>query len=291
MAEDASLAAAFAHCEALVRDHDPDRYWAAFFASADKRPYLFALFAFNQEIARVRESVSAPLPGEIRFQWWRDLLDSQPAAANEDVTAPVAQALLATIDRFQLPLQPFHDLINARVFDLYDDVMPTVTDLEGYCGETSSVLFRLASLVLMDGRDPGGADVVGHGGVAFAITGLLRALPWHLQRGQTFIPAEILAPYGLERSTVLEPSGDDHVLRRALADMRSLARAHLAKTVEHIGDIHPDARAAALPFAIAPAYLKKMEAHDYAPRRTIIDIPHWQRLWALWRASLRWRGR
>ncbi|MGV6874899.1 phytoene/squalene synthase family protein [Pseudochelatococcus sp. B33] len=292
MTDDASLVEAFAYCEALVRDHDPDRYWAAFFAPADRRPHLFALFAFNQEIARVRESISAPLPGEIRFQWWRDLLDAHAgaAASRDEAQPPVARALIATIARFRLPVQAFQDLIDARVFDLYDDAMPSVADLEGYCGETSSVLFRLASLVLTDGREPGGADAVGHGGVAFAITGLLRALPWHLRRGQVFVPADIASRHGLDREGMLAPSADDAALRHALADMRALARDHLARALARISDISPDARAAALPLATVPAYLKQMEKRDYSPRRTIVEVPQWRRLWALWRASHRWRN-
>lgn len=293
MTDDASLGEAFSYCEALVRERDPDRYWAAFFAPADKRPHLFALFAFNQEIARVRESVSAPLPGEIRLQWWRDLLDGLGAAAaadevTDEASSPVARALAATIVGFRLPLQAFHDLIDARVFDLYDDIMPSVSDLEGYCGETSSVLFRLASLVLADGREPGGADAAGHGGVAFAIAGLLRALPWHLQRGQIFVPADIMARHGLDRDGTLAGTGDDEALDRALADMRALARDHLSKAQARISDLSPDARAAVLPLAIVPAYLARMESRGYSPRRTLVDLPQWRRLWTLWRASRRW---
>ncbi|WP_447341335.1 squalene/phytoene synthase family protein, partial [Mycobacterium tuberculosis] len=70
---------------------------------------------------------------------------------------PVAQALLDTVRRFRLPIAPLSGLVEARVFDLYDDPMPALSDLEGYAGETSSALIRLASLVLGQGRDPGGA--------------------------------------------------------------------------------------------------------------------------------------
>ena len=59
------------------------------------------------------------------------------------------------------------------VFDLYDDTMPTLNDLEGYCGETSSSLIRLGAMILADGSDPGAADAAGHAGVAYALTGLL----------------------------------------------------------------------------------------------------------------------
>ena len=65
---------AFAHCEALVRAADRERFLTALFAPADRRNALFALYAFNIEIARVREAVREPLAGEIRLQWWSDAL-------------------------------------------------------------------------------------------------------------------------------------------------------------------------------------------------------------------------
>src|ERR671932_2033840 len=145
-----------APCARLVRDGDPDRYFATLFAPADKRPHLFALYAFSREVARIRETVSEALPGEIRLQWWRDTLQGE---ARGDVRAnPVAAALDEAIVAFRLPRQALVDLIDARVFDLYDDPMPTLADLEGYCGETSSALIRVVSLILNDGADPGAAD-------------------------------------------------------------------------------------------------------------------------------------
>ena len=48
-----------AHCEKLVREGDSDRYFATLFAPADRRPHLFALYAFALEVARVRDTVYA----------------------------------------------------------------------------------------------------------------------------------------------------------------------------------------------------------------------------------------
>src|SRR6476659_2869718 len=45
---------------ALVRRHDHDRFQTVLFAPAARREALFALYAFNYEIARVRDSVSQP---------------------------------------------------------------------------------------------------------------------------------------------------------------------------------------------------------------------------------------
>ena len=215
---------AFVHCESLVREGDPDRYWASLYAPADRRPHLHALAAFKFDVARIRAAVREELVGEIRLQWGRDALQGE---ARGDVRAnPVAAALDDTIVKFRLPRQALVDLIDARVFDLYDDPMPSLNDLEGYCGETSSSLIRLSSMVLAEGRDPGSADAAGHGGVAYAIMGLLRSFPWHARQGQVFIPGDILARHGVVRDDIVTVRGGPG-LHAALADMRAVARRHL----------------------------------------------------------------
>ncbi len=272
----------FAHCEALVREHDRDRFLATQFAPADKRPHLYALYAFSFEVARVREAVSAPLAGEIRLQWWRDALTGP---GHGDVSAnPVAAALIATADRFRLPREALVALVDARVFDLYDDVLPTLNDLEGYCGETSSVLVRLASLVLADGADPGFAAQAGQAGVAYALAGLLRAFPWHAARGQVFLPADLMERHGIHRGTITAGQGGPGV-DATLAELRTLAR---TRHGEAFATPLPAAIAPAfLPAALVPAYLAAMQRRGYEPFRTVVDLPAWRRPWELWRASRR----
>ncbi|TXM91517.1 hypothetical protein FV223_14925, partial [Methylobacterium sp. WL116] len=212
------LAFAFRHCEDLVRAGDPDRYFATLFAPQAFRPHLFALYAFSLTVARVREAASNPMAGEIRLQWWRDALQGE---ARGDVKAnPVAAALLDVIVARRLGRQPFVDLIDARVFDLYDDPMPRLNDLEGYCGETASALFRLASLILCDGTEPSGAAAAGHAGVAYGITGLLRAMPWHARAGQVYLPADVFRSHGVTREDIVTGRGGPG-LRGACADLRA----------------------------------------------------------------------
>ncbi|CAM2824713.1 15-cis-phytoene synthase [Methylobacterium mesophilicum] len=278
------LAFAQAHCEQLVRDGDPDRYYATLFAPAAARPHLFALYAFSLTVARVREAASNPMAGEIRLQWWRDALQGE---ARGDVRAnPVAAALEEAIRVNRLLRQPFVDLIDARVFDLYEDPMPRVNDLEGYCGETASALFRLASLVIGNGTEPGGAGAAGHAGVAYGITGLLRALPWHARSGQVYLPADVLARYGVTREDITSGRGGPG-LRRACADLRDLARTHLKAFEAARPAIAPLAGTAFLPVALVEPYLAMMERASYDPLNTLTDLPRWRRLWRLWRASRR----
>ncbi len=276
------LAFAFRHCETLVREADPDRYHATLFAPAAARAHLFALHAFSHEIARARDAASTPLTAEIRLQWWRDALEGE---ARGDVQAnPVAAALEDAIVRRRLPRKPLVDLIEARVFDLYDDPMPSTATLEGYCGETASTLMRLCAIVLADGAEPGGAGAAGHAGVAYALAGLLRALPWHARRGQVYLPADILGACGVTREDIVSGRGGPGLLH-ACADLRALARRHLAAYRAERGAIEAVARPAFLPVALVEPILAAMERPGYDPLRTVIEIPRWQRIWRLWRAG------
>jgi phytoene synthase len=277
-----ALAPAYADCEALARAHDRDRWLAALFAPAAARPHLHALAAFSWQVGRLREIVREPLAGEMRLAWWREALTG--AGRAEVAGHPVAAALIDTIGRFALPVAAFDDLLAARIFDLYDDPMPDLGGFEGYCGETSSILFRLAALVLGSGRDLGGADAAGHAGVAFATVELLRALPATTARGQLYLPADLIARHGLSRED-FAARRDGAPLRAALAEMRALARRHLdaAQRLARAGA--PEIRPAFLPLAPLPLDLARMAGRGYAPFRTRVAAPGWRRQWAIWRAA------
>ena len=118
------MAAAYARAAETVQSADRDRYVADLFAPEPFRKHLFALHAFNAEVARVRDVVSDPMLGEIRLQWWRDAILNGAGGGH-----PVATALNATIAKFKLPKAAFQRLLDARLFDLYDDPMPTLNDL------------------------------------------------------------------------------------------------------------------------------------------------------------------
>ena len=191
---------AFDHCEGLVREGDKDRFLATLFAPQKYRRALHALYAFNLEIAKVRETAREPMPGEIRLQWWRDVLGG---AGRGDVSAhPVASSLRETIVRYRLPPRMLEDLIDAREFDLYDDPMASLADLQLYAVRTSSSLISMAARILSDGKDIAG-DIAGHTGIAYAVAGLLRAFPLHAARHQLYIPGDVLERHHAKAEDIL----------------------------------------------------------------------------------------
>ena len=271
---------AYGHCEALVREGDHDRFLASLFAPADRRPHLYALYAFNIEIARVGQITHQALTGEIRLQWWRDALAGQ---AHGDVAAhPVAAALIDTLARCELPREPLEALIDARARDLYDEPPATVAEFETYGRQTAATLLELAARIL--DRTAAVSDVAQPGGAAHALVGQLQALPAHAARGQIFIPLEVLARHGVRPEEVTSGTASGG-LRSAVAEIAGLARERLAEARGGWRSISPAARPAFLPLALVPPLLERI-ARNPDPFRPV-ELAPWRRQWVLWRAARR----
>jgi phytoene synthase len=266
----------FAHGAELVRATDRDRFIASLFAPAEHRGAIYALYAFNSEVSRVREMAREALPGEIRLQWWSDVIDGE--RADEAGANPVAAALLTTIERYRLSSAKLVDLIEARRFDLYDDPIATVADLETYASKTSSALFDLAAQILA------GANVEAvttPAGIAFAIAGLLRAFPIHAARGQLYVPIELLDRHQVRPHEIF--SGRSSAgLKAALAELRNLARSQLLAASAVVEALPPQTIPALLPLALVRPALMRLEGGDpFSPA----EIAPWRRQWLIWRAA------
>jgi phytoene synthase len=270
----------------MVRGADHDRYLSALYAPAEKRDALLALYAFNAEIAGVRDRIREALPGEVRLQWWRDIIASD--AADAGAGHPLAEVLVAAIRRHDLPRQAFDNYLEARVFDLYDDPMPSRTDLEGYCGETASALIQLAALVLDKAEAPRFAELAGHAGCAQAITGLLLLLPLHRARGQCYVPVDILVAVGTSPQEFLSGDGGPGA-QRAVAAMIALAQEHLVAFERGAASLPISLRPAFLPLVLTKAYLAAMSGKA-SPLAGTARLSALRRHWLLLRKAGRGWG-
>ena len=276
----------YRHCEDQVRASDKDRFLATLFAPAAPRGLLFALYAFNLEIAGVRDRVREPMAGEIRLQWWRDVLNGE--RASEAAANPVAAALLETIAHCALPAEPLRDLIEAHAFDLYDDPMPTRAALDAYAHKTAGVVFHQAARIC-GGVTRAVEEAAEHAGKAHAITDLLRRFARAASRHQVFVPAELLERHSTRVEEVTAGQASEGLLA-ALAALRADARRHLVG-FELLLPVLPAATMPAfLPLALVPGYLTRMERDDYDPFHTPIEVAQWRRQWTLWRAARRYAG-
>jgi phytoene synthase len=182
-------------CAEQLRRLDHDRYLTTLFAPAPVRPALIALYAFNTEIARVRETVSEKLIGQMRLQWWRDAIGELAAGKRRD--HPVARALGATLARGLAP-DDFEPMLVGRGRDLDDTPFADLAALEDYAEATSASLLRAALKVC-------GADQPAHhAGIAWALVGHLRACEFHARQRRVYLPADLLARHGVSLDALFE---------------------------------------------------------------------------------------
>jgi phytoene synthase len=266
----------YAQAAQLVREQDRDRYLADLFVPQPARRHILALHAFNAEIASVRDKIKEPMAGEIRLQWWRDVLASRDPAGH-----PAATALLATAEEFRLPLQALDRMIEARIFDLYDDPMPSMTSLEGYAGDTAAALFQLAAIILNEGRATDTAEIAGHAGVAWVISGIFGALPLHVARRQVYLPKDLLdARKGeLEDYFAGRPTGQ---IGGVLYDLSRAARDHLRAASDDLPAVPRHILPAFLPLALIELRLASAKGAGATLLTRAPEIPQWRKQMTLW---------
>jgi phytoene synthase len=275
----------YAHCETLVRAADKDRYLAGLFAPAAARRHLYALYAFAGEIARIRDTAREPLPGEIRLQWWRDALTGE--GGGEVLANPIAAALIDTIAQCGLSKEPLIALIDAHDFDLYDDAMPSLAELDAYAQHTAGTLFGLGAKILRgaDGTDAV-AGAAASAGTAYGVAQCLRSFPRDIARRQMFVPLDVLQQHGVAREEI-EARQNTVGLRRALAALRDHARTAFDQFRTAARAVPDVCAPAFLVCAAVPPLLARLDAAASDPFRQI-EVPQWRRQWALWRAARNW---
>ncbi len=267
-------------CADLVRSHDFARYAATLFVPAIPRRALLAVYAFNAEISRVREQVSQPLPGEMRLQWWTDMLEGAGHGGIEG--NPVASELLLAIRDFRLPIERLSRLIDEHQFDLYNDPMPSMAALEGYVSETSSALFSLAAQTVA--RPSEAIDhLARHAGIAQGIVQVITALPLDAARRQLFVPLQLLESHGSGMEEIY--AGKQTASTRAAIDqLTGDAQAHLITAFDLLAGVPREVRPVFLPLALVRRDLKRLSRADTDP---FVPQPtsRLRTLWTLWRAS------
>ena len=249
---------------AFARAHDPDRFLCALFAPAERREPIFALIAFNHELARAREAATNPMAALIRLQWWRDAIEEARAgrpARRHEVAGPLHGAVTAGA----LDPDALIDLVDAREAETEEDGFATeqdfVTWLRGTAGGWSAVAGRAL------GADAEAAEVLRALGAAYGLAGVLRSVGAHAAQGRCLLPRDRLAAAGLRAEEVIadpRAAGPGAVLRAMAADgMEALASARR--------DLPSGVVAAALPVVLARRDLRRIAHGQAVPMRGLGD--------------------
>jgi phytoene synthase len=220
------------------------------------------------------------LPGEIRLQWWTDMLSGHAHGSAEG--NPVAAELLRAISEFDLPVEPLSLLADEHQFDLYNDPMPTMAALEGYLDATCSALFGLAARVMAPPSEAA-EHVARHAGLAQGIAQVIANLPRDSAHRQLFLPQQLLAAHGCQMEDVFAGKETPN-LHAVLGQLVGEAEQHLTTALSLLPEVPVHARPAFLLLSQVRGDLKRLSQpgrNPFAPQ----PPSRLRTLWTLWRAS------
>ena len=179
------------------------------------------------------------LPGRVRIQWWRDVIDQIYESGAPPRGSQIAAALAAAVDEHRLSRRWLDRVIEARERDLEGEQPATVRDLNRYCDDTA-VSMMLLGLECCDVRHASADVAASHAGQAVGMTTLLRGTAYHASRERLYIPQDVLARHGAgARSIMSSPAEQREAGQAAVADdpvRRAAAKAavrEMAEIAEH----------------------------------------------------------
>lgn len=163
-----------------LKDVDPDRFLLSLFIrQSPERAAIVAVDLLNYEVSRVRDVVDTPHMGLIRLQWWRDEI-RKLYAGSSSLPHPVFAGINDLIVRYGVPYEDFDRVITAREadFEEYD-----AFDMTAYARAIHQPIMHIKARILGESAD------IGPLAEGYAITGLIRAIPFYRARAQVMIPS------------------------------------------------------------------------------------------------------
>lgn len=285
---DSTVQEDLAYCADQVRQGDPDRFAAAMLAPMPLRGHLLALYAFNLELARLREAVREPMLGEIRLQWWRDAVAEcfEGSPRRHQIVHPLA----ATIQACDLPRAPLLAMIDLRARDL-DELPPAdEAELTAYVDATGGALGELALRCAIGQRgeadQPKTVEIGRAMGRAWAWLGLVRGLHAHRVQGRRTVPAPRLSA---------APGLDDDILKAVASESATAWTAWLLDQAQVQMDsvragqanLSKAERIALAPAHLGSVYLRRLRKAGNDPFRAELNtLSALRRSWSLIRFSL-----
>ncbi len=272
------------HCSNLLRERDRPVWLATLLMPHPMRDATIVLRAWHCELVAISRIVSEPMAGEVRLQWWADIVFG--SRGEEASGHPVARALLALMAQYELPPQTFDAKIAAHVFDLYADPMGPRDMFEGYAGETRSALYQLAWLCADSDHYAERAGASGHAGVAETVTDVIVQMVDLLQRQRVYLPSDLLAATGFDAASFTASDVDTRA--PAIQAFAEYGLDHLAKARAAIGEAERDGNGAHLGYLplvaseriLLAAQADPIDIQNAPPRLSPLRVQ-----WKIWRAA------
>jgi len=274
-------------CEKLARTHYENFTVGSILLPRSLRRHVYNVYAYCRVCDDLADETGEPELSLRLLAWWREELEE---CYRGRPNHPVFQALRETIERFDLPIEPFRDLISAFEQDQRVTRYATFEALLGYCSRSANPVGRLF-LCLLGYRDDARQRLADPICTALQLANFWQDIPADYAKGRIYIPLEDMERFGYTEAELrnrIVNAGFARLMRFEIARTRELFQrgAPLAGLISGVG-----AADVALFTAGGLALLGAIERSNYNVFRGRITVPAPRKalLLARWMAG-RWSG-
>jgi phytoene synthase len=268
-----SLAESYQHCTRLSRTQARNFYYSFLCLPPAKRAAMCAIYAFM----RISDDISDGGEGneQVRMEAWRAALDR--ALVGDYGDSRYLPAFHDAVQRYRIPHEYFHQLIDGAVMDLTPSRYETFSDTYRYCYHVASVV-GLVCIHVFEFEDPEAIQLAEYNGIAFQLTNILRDLREDAQLGRVYLPAEDLRRFGYSEDDLRAgvENDDFRILMRFEVER---ARQYYDRAAPLVELVHADSRPCLRAMrAIYHGILERIVAQNYDVFSQRARVPTWRKL-------------
>ncbi|KAF2259390.1 hypothetical protein CC78DRAFT_537157 [Lojkania enalia] len=261
---ESEISSARTYCANLVRTYDSPSHVLQSFIPAPCRDAYLAIRAFNVDVARVADTTSTPAIGQMRMQFWRDIVSK--ALVGSPPKEPVAILLACAAEDVQqrsegkarLSKNWFHRIVNTREQYLGNPPYPTLSSLETYAENTYSTMLYL-TLSSLPQASITTDHIASHIGKAMGIAAVLRGIPLVAfppaqpigtsnsvtglagpSQGAVMLPLDVMAEANVKEEDVFRQGAAASGLRDAVFTVATRANDHLITAREMLSKLRSE---------------------------------------------------
>lgn len=245
-----SLEDSYERCRRITEEYAKTFYLGTQLMPEAKRRAIWAIYVWCRRTDELVDGPQSQGTNDATLDHWEKNLESIFAGAPMD---DVDLALIDTLERFPIDIQPFRDMIAGQRMDLYRNRYETFEELNLYCYRVAGTVGLMSAAVMgvdtsqqsspwnrnqppVDPREEAIAL-----GIANQLTNILRDVGEDARRGRIYLPLEDLALFNYTESDLFNGVIDDR-WRELMKFQIRRARKFFAEAERGISSLSRDAR-------------------------------------------------
>ena len=194
----------------IAKKSNSSFYYAFNLLPAQQRDAMNTVYAFCRQTDDIVDEGTTP--DHIKYEKlrkWRIELEKSLDGQSE---YPLVNKLSKTIQHFNIPLEPFFDLIKGMEMDLQKKRYLTFNDLQKYCYNVASTV-GLMCIEIFGYRHPSAKDFAINLGIALQLTNILRDIKKDAEKGRIYLPKEDMDKFNYNESDVFNSTYNENFQR------------------------------------------------------------------------------